>query len=329
MARKKGRKKKMTPAHRFIRLDLEHTPDDNDEDFHYIDLAREMSAINSRLYRQGMMYHVANISIHDSQSNWIKFNTLPNTWPVRKAWQLGFENWLNMNKRMNPDVLRRVAKAGKWNDFRIFFSSDHGTDDDKPTFTDVEGDTINIDEYSYSKFFPTDGDSIDPNGTYCHMIGKHSGQAGDYDSISLLSAYHEIALPPAEAHDSDHTDTGTSLGVWANLFESTAAVNNSLATELDDSYDEPPYDSTSFPGMFGNSGGPWSAREVHIEGQFQNSAIVGGFEVPCGLICVETKSTSSNTIGLIIELAPGTYKGIAAEPMGEAKLVNEKEWSVS
>ena len=161
------------------------------------------------------------------------------------------------------------------------------------------------------------------------MIGGHSGAAGDWDSISLLEAYQEIATPPAETHDSDHSDDGLVTGIWANLLETTPAINNTLAAELDDAYDEPPYSSTSFPGQTGNSPGPWSAREVHLQGQFQNSAMVGGFEVPCGLILCETKAAAANTIGLIIELAPGSYKGVSAEPMGTAKLDNEKTWRVS
>lgn len=324
-----GRRKK-THAHRFIRLDLTATA--GGEDFHYIDLAKELSAINSRLYRQGMTYHVANISIHDSQSGYIKFCTLPNTWPVRKAWQVGFQHWLNMNARLPDDILKAATKAGKWNDFRIFMSADHGTDNDKPTFTDVEGNTVLQDEYSYSKFFPTDGDELDTNGTYAHMIGKHSGSAGDYDSISLLTAYNEAVLPV----DMEPENTNQATGVWANLMETTAAINNNLSIELDDSYDEPPYSSSTFPGQFGNAQDPWSVRETHLEGGYQNIAMVGGFEVPLGLICIETLCPTNgvggddnNTIGLIIELAPGSYKGVAAEPMGEPKLVDDKVWKVS
>lgn len=318
---KKG--KQSAPAHRFIRLDLEHTG--NGEDFHYIDIARELSAINSRLYRQGMSYHVANISIHDSQSSWTKFCTLPNTWPVRKAWQVGFQHWLNMNARLPDDVLRSASAAGKWNDFRIFFSEDHTTDDDKPKFTDVEGGKVVVDEYNYSKFFPTDGDELDPNGTYAHMLGAHKGTAGDYDSISLLEAYNESVFPSDTAED----NTNIVTGVWANLMETTAAANNTISAELDSAYDTPPYSSTRFPGTNGNCNDPWSVREVHIEGAYQNSAMIGGFEAPCGLICVETSGTANNTIGIIIEIAPGDYKGVSAEPMGTPKLVNEKEWKVS
>ena len=58
--------------------------------------------------------------------------------------------------------------------------------------------------------------------------------------------------------------------------------------------------------------------------------MVGGFEVPLGLICVETgASAGDNKIGLIIELAPGDYKGVSAESMGEPKKVNGKVWKVS
>ena len=37
-----------------------------------------------------------------------------------------------------------------------------------------------------------------------------------------------------------------------------------------------------------------------------------GFSVPLGLLCIETKSaTNNNKIGILIELVPGKYKGVA------------------
>ena len=52
---------------RYLYYDLAHTG--TEEDFHYIDLARDLSAVNARLYRQGMMYGIQSFSIHDSQQN--------------------------------------------------------------------------------------------------------------------------------------------------------------------------------------------------------------------------------------------------------------------
>lgn len=315
----------MTDAHRFIRVDLTHTG--NNEDFHYIDLAREMSAINSRLYRQGMTYHVANISVHDTQSSYLKFCTMPNTWPVKQAWRVGFKNWLEMNRKAleNTDP-GSAAAASRWNDFRIFLNDAHRTDTtDRPRFTDVEGGLVVQDEYKYTRMVSIDGGTNDE--FQLHMMGEHNGTAPSFNSVSLLEAYEETLTQPLQISEEPDYDTG----VWANMYD-VGGEKDDIIDNLVGDYDAPPYSRLVFPGMkdgsVNNCKAPWSVREVHIESA-NNSAMVGGFEVPCGLICVETdNSANNNTIGLIIELAPGSYKGVKAEPMGTPKSVNSKKWRV-
>lgn len=323
MARKR---KQNVPAHRFIRVDLKHTG--SGEDFHYIDLARELSAINNRLYRQGMTYHVANISVHDSQSSYTKFCTLPNTWAMRNAWKRAFQMWLNMNDQLAEPALRNAAKASKYTDFKVYFNADHIDDTDKPKFTDVEGNLRTDGEWEHTRFFSTDGGTVD--GFTVHMMGNHVGSAGSYSSVSAIKAYNETLTYPENESEQSTFDTG----VWNNLIESSG-VNDDISNALSDDNDEPPYDEFVFPGMKpsdvadGNCPQPWSVREVHLQGTYQNSAMVGGFEVPCGLMCIETSGTADNTIGLIIELAPGSYKGVSAESMGTPKKTNDKIWKVS
>lgn len=315
----------MTDAHRFIRVDLTHTG--TGEDFHYIDIARELCAMNSRLYRQGMTYHVANISVHDTQSSFLKFCTMPNTWPVKAAWRKGFEQWLEMNRRaLSGTEGSQATKASRWNDFRIFMNDAHRTDTtDRPRFTDVEGNLILQDEYKYTRMHSIDGGTDDE--FYLHMMGEHNGSAGSFNSVSLLEAYEETLAQVDLTSEEPDFDTG----VWANLYDVGGQVDD-IIDDLVQDYDNPPYSRLVFPGMkdggLNNCKAPWSAREVHIESS-NNSAMVGGFEVPCGIIVVETdNSANNNTIGLIIELAPGPYKGVMAEPMGTPKLVNGKKWSV-
>lgn len=316
----------MTDAHRFIRVDLTHTG--TGEDFHYIDLAREMSAINSRLYRQGMTYHVANISVHDTQSSYLKFCTMPNTWPVKAAWRKGFQQWLEMNRRALENTNDGSAsKASRWNDFRIYMNDAHRTDTtDRPRFTDVEGGLVMQDEYKYTRMHSIDGGTDDE--FQLHMMGEHNGSAGSFNSVSLLEAYEETLHQPLQISEEPDFDTG----VWANLYD-VGGETDDIIDDLVQDYDAPPYSRLVFPGMkdgsSNNCKAPWSVREVHIEAS-NNSAMVGGFEVPCGLIVVETdNSANNNTIGLIIELAPGKYKGVMAEPMGTPSLTNRKKWKVN
>lgn len=322
------------PAHRFIRIDLNHTSPNtaNDfgyyEDFHYVDLAGILSAINSRLYRQGMMYHIANISVHDRQGGWTKFCTVPNTWPVMQAWKKGFEKWLQMNyESMDEATLRNVSRAARWSDYRVYFNSDHKDDADKAEFVDVEGNTINFEEQNYTKYTSTDGNTADE--FTAHIMGGHLGSAPNRTSVSLLEAYAEIVNHP----DTEDTSVNVANGVWANLLENEGASDD-IIVDLKEDYDAPPYDKDCFPGgkvgFLSNSPAPWSVRETDFISP-NRIAMVGGFEVPFGLLCIETSNTSGidNTIGLIIELVPGPYKGILAEPVGTPRLKDKTQWKVS
>lgn len=321
------------PTHRTIRLDLEHNGLDNGngmfEDFHYVDLSEQLSAINSRLYRQGRMYSIANISVHDSQGDaWLKFCTIPNTWPMHKAWKVGMENWLNMNAKL--PTIGEAAKAAKYSDYRVYMNNDHRTDLDVPMFTDVEGGKIRQAEHNYTRYVSTDGGSADD--FTAHMMGEHSGTAGTYASVSLIEAYEEVINQPTTIFEEPDLDTG----VWNNLME-VGAANDDISQALTDDYDGAPWDTSVFPGQkdgaISNSIAPWCARETHIASTISPMSAVGGFDVPLGLLCIETATKGEftnedpNVIGIQIELVPGSYKGVHAPSMGTPKR-NSNGWRV-
>ena len=62
--RSRGLRSKRVPCQRVLRYLLQHTG--NGEDSHYIDLARDLSLLNRRLYRQGKVYGIAGITVHDN-----------------------------------------------------------------------------------------------------------------------------------------------------------------------------------------------------------------------------------------------------------------------
>lgn len=332
--RAKKSKRARYPVQRILRFDLTHTAGDPSplgyyEDFHYLDISKMLSEVNSRLYRQGMMYHVANISIHDTNADcWAKFCVLPNTWPVRNAWKVGFQQWLQMNAQLDKGLLQTALKAGRWVDYRIFFNKDHISDTDKCRFTDVEGGLVREGEHTYSEYVSTDGGTAD---TFtAHMMGEHVGAPGGYSSVCLLEAYEEILIQPTYSIE----EPDFSTGVWNNLREKAGEFDD-IADHLSDDYDAPPYDASVFPGMkdgsVNNAIAPWCARETHITSAQAPMAIVGGFEVPLGLIVIETgtKADADNIIGIQMELVPGPYKGVMAEPMGKPRRVSAKDWRVS
>jgi hypothetical protein len=75
--------------------------------------------------------------------------------------------------------------------------------------------------------------------------------------------------------------------------------------------DAPPYDVTNYPGGANNGEKPSVVQDTCI---VDGKSVVGGFNAIAGLIEVEAKSQEPNdVISILVELAPGSYRGIAAE----------------
>lgn len=311
MARRRGKAKatrmKAEDTHRFLRFVLTHN---GDEDFHYVDIAQIMSQINRRLYRQGGTYHVANITVHDSQGDaYVKFAGLPTTWTTKAAWTRGFELWKKQRAQVQDDGLRL---SGKWSDFKVYLNDDHRTDGDKAAFTDVENNLIASGEWDYADYVLQDGSTED--GFFFHMMGADNGSlvAGNCVSAGLLNALN-LAMSIPQDDPNPPSQAAAGLFGMASFNGMDKDLAETIIDYAADDNNSPPY-STKVAGMAGNCEDPWEYREVAIKSSQSPSAMIPGFAVPLGLLCIETKSgTEGNEIGIVLELAPGSYKGVQFE----------------
>lgn len=317
-ARKKRRKaSKMDPfVQRFLYFDLAHTHSGSgaNEDFHYIDLAACMSAINRRLYRQGRLYHVANISVHDSQGDAeVRFATAPNNWTTQKAWETCFQAWKDQRKHALQEMPEGSPQVtGKWSDFKVYLNADMITDVDKPKPVDVEGNALVMygagsdNEWNYADVQVRSDGNVYQNLNFT-LLGAHSlannGRVGVIKALEDIWASKAYAPTlPAAFDESPILGMGPSTQAEQEILDAIADEN-----------DQPPYSYLDMVGSDDNMPNPITARETSITTTQNEMAMVGGFPVPCGLLMVETKASADNTIGICIELVPGTYKGVHAE----------------
>ena len=155
----------------------------------YIDIAKGLSEVNRKLYRQGMCYYVhsqklmnVNAASADPSSGSLEVNVLPNSWLISNSWVKAFSAWTQMRKQVledNPSIKAR------WSDFKVFFNTTHmafinaGTSYPSP-ITSVTG-TVNeftSDEWAYSQFTQPDhtvGGTA--NEYFGHMLGLNNGAA--------------------------------------------------------------------------------------------------------------------------------------------------------
>ena len=307
---------------RFLYYDLIHSG--TTEDAMYIDLAKDLSAVNRRMYRQGRNYSISNISVHDSDGDArVLFSTAPNTWALHAAWELCFNGW----KSQRAEVLEDAGgsfNSPRWADFKVYLNKEHVVDTDWPTPKEDEQNSIVGGEWDYSdmQFFrggtKYDSHAIGLMGD--HSIGvsitnETSAEDASYSGyISALETLQEVRSQPATF---DNDPAVLSMNVFS--LNSGGAVAEQIV-EINKEGDEPPY-SMEIVGSSNNPAndtGAWPVREVAIASTYSPMAMTGPIpNIPCGLLQIETTSgTSGNTIGILIELTPGSYKGVHAPGMG-------------
>ena len=127
MARRKM--KKMTPAITTLRYQMPYSIAGVTR---YVDLMRDISKVNRRLYRQGMQVAVAGMTVisdgegDPSTAPTLDFQvrTAGNTWVTHNVWKKGYELWRQMNKEVlsdNPSV------QGKWADYKVYLTEDQAS----------------------------------------------------------------------------------------------------------------------------------------------------------------------------------------------------------
>lgn len=306
-SRKTSKSKNSTPAVRHLRYELTNSSNAGTETSHYIDLARDISAINRRLYRQGRAYHVRKVTIISSNTpnaaNRISISTVPDSWTARGAWKRGFAYWNEHHK----DAMRMgETKRGRFADYKVHLS-DAGRTGTQLVPKDNGGNLLQLGEWNYSTMVTPDGttttDSFD-----LHMLGAHNGAAGSRVSVGLVQSYGETRttinnqVPNVPGTASDDP--------LANIFDS-GTQHDEVIDNIEGENDNCPYDITNYPGMSGNMAKPLVVADTTL---MDGKATVGGFVALCGLLEIEaTSPIGSDVFSVLVELAPGNYRGVSAD----------------
>ncbi len=305
---------------RHLHGDLTHTGDS--EDFHYVDLGKLLSQINRRSYRQGMVYHVANIVFDDAQGDaTINVGVVPNTWTAQAAWKLGFHSWLEQQSAAVESMGRR--DLGSWSDFKVPINADMRGDADQFGVIDIEGNTFPVGDWDYSKLILPQRSGAYPDTCNIDFMGASAGTWPELTTVSLMEELQKILLAPPE--NPEFIDSNVQNSVYALMSgdQPDTEILREVIQDQETDNDLPPYNVGTVPGAGAPGAGlpsdPWVARTCMIKGGNDTAspvAAVGGFAAPCGLLCIETgSSVDGNIIGMNIELVPGEYKGVHAYPM--------------
>lgn len=319
--------KTKTPAVRHLRYEIENSNTENLETSHFIDIARDLSAINRRMMDQGRIYHIAKITVVSSNTiagwtvadlssfpgitefrenaGFVSVSVAPTSWTVINAARKGRELYERQLKEGTKAV---EFKKGRWNHFKVR-GLHSGTY--QPTFEvpiDNGGNALQLGEWVYSDFHSPDGTS-GSDAYKCHLLGGHVGSAGSYTSVGLVESYGNTrSTVNGQPRAVSSADTDDPL---ANLFDDGTASDERFL-EATQNGDLPPYDLDEYAGGAGNMPKPIVVQHGTLGSD--GRCTLGGFAAVHGLIELEIKSPIPNdTYSVLIELKAGSYKGIAAE----------------
>ncbi len=326
MAKRKSRGMKIQPAI----TDLYFTADTATagDSRSYIDTAKELSKVNRRLYEQGRMYAYQGLTFIWRQnpgstlaSLELSVRTAGNTWIVHNAFVKGKALWNEMQDLVlddNPSI------KGKWHDYKIQLA---GSQSAARTLNvkDGSGNDVLGGEWKVSTYVMPQHEVDTVTGQPLAAVELTPLLIGDDTASkrSLVKAYQDsrATVQPLDPN----VPAGMSTSFF-NLLTDSGSQEPELADVIEDENDAPPYNTDEYPGGAANATVPMTVQYGAISAQ-EVDGRVGPFVAPCGLIEIDIKGYQSNgnpvaiedmpAIDLLLHVAPGTYKGVAAIPMGQ------------
>lgn len=286
----------------------------------YIDIARALSIINRRFYRQGVYYYVNSVEIYNNETGVVDLHTLPDTWVTKNAWNRAFSIFQKMNSLV--DEPGSSIGRPKYHDFKVFMSDLHRTTGSaNPVLHGINaaystaGMTPNDWVYSVLVSADSNHDGL-PNADEfnVHMLGDHVVQDGTgtstrFTSVGLIKSYGDTRVLPHFTEPS--LPAATSGDPLLNLFDySSEEQINDIVTNLDEDNDSPPYDLDYYLGTSVNA--MQHVARIGTEVGVGRVGRAAGFCAPFGLICVDPSGVST-AFRVVLNLAVGTYHGVYAE----------------
>lgn len=300
---------KGTPAQ--IRLSFEFTGGATK----FIDIAKALSIINRKMYRQGCYYYVNSVELYNNEDAYVDIHTLPDNWVVRSSYRRGKGTFDEMNALAKNALSASVVP--KYYDFKVFMSDLHrNTGSANPSLHHINSAALEhqADDWEYSQLVSADDDgdtNQQADNFYLHMIGQHAGSADNWTSVGLITSYSDSR---ARVHNqSPAIPTDVSEDPLVNLFDySSEEQLNDIIDRLEVDNVATPYDQSVYVGQ--------SVQSMQQVGRLVTTTQQGrkdqisGFCAPLGLLCVDPHETAT-AYRIVINLAPGTYHGVYAERM--------------
>lgn len=301
-----------TPAVRQLRYEVTNSGTPGTETSHYVDIARDLAAINRRMMEQGRVYHIGKITVVSrntipspgQEAGFVSASAAPASWAVLNAVKHGKRMFDEMKKQAKKGV---EMQDGRYADFKI-----RGLHSGAPSPTylvpkDNGGNDLQLGEWSYTRFWSPDGTTSADDYT-CHILGAHLGSVGNFTSVGLVESYGNTRSTVQTGIPNPIQDSDDPL---ANLFDD-GTQDDEVISDASNFNENPPYDVNEYGGAAGNMPRPIVMQHGTLGAD--GRLTLGGFAAVHGLIEFEVSSPIPNDVySVLVELKEGPYKGIKAE----------------
>jgi len=256
----------------------------------FVDVARCLSEVNHRLYRQSRVYRCkVNHLGNPTDRAKLDIYVLRDTWMLQKAYQMAKDAYdKNMSEEMD-DVAK--SNLARWRDFRILLDpAASGYTEKLPVIranSTLNASTLSNGEFVHSQVYKEDGTSM--------AFGLYAAAS----RWSIVEEYDKTA-------DVDSSPSNTVTGSDVNPYGELDNDNNVNArNDLQTRGNAPPYDPNSLDGqkLF---------RKVASIGAASGAQRLstGFFDAPLGLIVMVPSGITANEDFYEVEVQSGDYKGI-------------------
>ena len=289
-----------------------------------IDIPRALSLYNRKSYRSGYVYSVDYIEYIGTANDIITIAKLPTTYGLLAGYKTAFKLW---REQRAATIENTGIEPGKWSDFKPYYNQEHliaggvgGWPELLPKGMGAglllqDLDTVGA-EWNRAEIVTNDFAAATTATYFVGMLGDDDITGG---YVSVMDGYGDTRSPTLSP---DPLVPQIASSSWMTM---TGEESREMAVDVIDlvesENDQPPYanqpDITLPPTYVGN--GQSATYGIMVDtatvGSTGRSVTLDGGLIPLGLLAISTAGVGSGTIR--VHLTRGTYKGVAALPMGD------------
>lgn len=268
----------------------------------YIDIAKAMSIVNRKLYRQQGLWHVHGVCTYaDAQDATDPLKTIgipytvsisgaPRNWVTRNALVKALSLWQDQQKQAYDNVSPSIKP--KWNDFKVWLNENHRTTGDLiPISGHMFGgtDLYNAGMWVQSKIVYEQADAAGAVIQYepeLHILGPNNGTT----NLGLIFQYQDSRASVFSP------DPNVLVGVDETMYTLASEVLGNQTDEIVENMqtdnNEPPYDQDEYPGGSTNGIEPVLYSFGANSSTGKRKLTLNGFAAPNGLIEIQFDKTT-------------------------------------